>query len=214
MIGKTISHYKILERLGGGGMGEVYLTEDTELERKVAIKFLPQHLTKDQENVQRFKREAKAAAALNHPNIVTIYEVSESEGQTFIAMEYVDGDSLRTKIASGISDIDEVLGITNQICEGLSEAHKADIVHRDIKPENILIDSRGRVKILDFGLAKLKGVSKLQKKVQHLARYITCHLNKYRVKKSIIVQIFGRLVSFYMNCSPVKYPSKVIMSKH
>jgi serine/threonine protein kinase/Flp pilus assembly protein TadD len=163
MIGKTISHYKITEKLGQGGMGEVYLADDLKLDRKVAIKFLPEHFSKDKDIVERFEREAKATAALNHPNIITIYDVIESDSQICIIMEYVDGDSLRTKIDKGVSDLDEVLGITKQICEGLSEAHNADIVHRDIKPENILIDSRGRVKILDFGLAKLKGVSKLTK---------------------------------------------------
>ncbi len=163
MIGKTISHYKIIEKLGAGGMGEVYLAEDLELERKVAIKFLPQHLTKDKENVERFKREAKAAASLNHPNIITIYEIAQDNDQTFIVMEYVDGQSLRTKMDKGISDLDEIITITIQICEGLHEAHKAEIVHRDIKPENILIDKNDRVKILDFGLAKLKGVIKLTK---------------------------------------------------
>jgi len=168
MIGKTISHYKIIEKLGEGGMGQVYLADDLKLERQVAIKFLPEHLTKDKENVERFEREAKAAAALNHPNIITIYEIAEEDNQTFIVMEYVEGDSLRTKIEKGVSDLDELLDITKQICEGLSEAHKADIVHRDIKPENILIDSHNRVKILDFGLAKLKGVSKLTKETSTL----------------------------------------------
>ncbi|MFN2176573.1 MAG: protein kinase domain-containing protein, partial [Anaerolineales bacterium] len=174
MIGETISHYKILEKLGEGGMGEVYLAEDLKLERKVAIKFLPQHLTKDKENVERFEREAKAAAALNHPNIITIHDVIETNGPTTadrqicIVMEYIDGQSLRTKIENGILDLDEILDIINQICDGLFEAHKADIVHRDIKPENILIDSSGRVKILDFGLAKLKGVSKLTKETSAL----------------------------------------------
>jgi serine/threonine protein kinase len=168
MVGKTISHYKITKKLGEGGMGEVYLADDLKLERQVALKFLPQHLTADKDNVERFEREAKAAAALNHPNIVTIYEIAEEDDQTFIVMEYVDGDSLRTKIDKGVSDLDEILNITNQICEGLSEAHKADIVHRDIKPENILVDNRGRVKILDFGLAKLKGVSKLTKETSTL----------------------------------------------
>jgi serine/threonine protein kinase len=168
MIGKLISHYRIIEKLGEGGMGEVYLAEDLKLERKVAIKFLPQYMTRDKENVERFEREAKAAAALNHPNIVTIYEIAEVDNQTFIVMEYIDGQSLRTKIENGISDLDEILDIINQICDGLSEAHKADIVHRDIKPENILIDKNGRVKILDFGLAKLKGVSKLTKETSTL----------------------------------------------
>ena len=172
MIGKTISHYKILEELGRGGMGEVYLAEDSELDRKVALKFLPEHLTRDVENIERFRREAKAAAALNHPNIVTIYEIAETkpapgepgDGQTFIVMEYVEGKTLRELLIENSQfPIPSSIDIINQISEGLSEAHKADIVHRDIKPENILIDSRGRVKILDFGLAKLKGVSKLTK---------------------------------------------------
>jgi serine/threonine protein kinase/Tfp pilus assembly protein PilF len=174
MIGKLISHYRILEKLGEGGMGEVYLAEDLKLERKVSIKFLPQHLTKDKENVERFKREAKAAAALNHPNIVTIHDVIEANDPTTadmqicIVMEYVDGESLRIKINNGFSKLAEILDITNQICDGLSEAHEADIVHRDIKPENILIDKNGRVKILDFGLAKLRGVSKLTKETSTL----------------------------------------------
>ena len=168
MLGKTISHYKITEKLGEGGMGEVYLAEDLKLERKVAIKFLPQYMTRERENVDRFEREAKATAALNHPNIVTIYEIAEENTQTFIVMEYIDGVSLRTKINNGFSDPNEILNITNQICDGLSEAHKEDIVHRDIKPENILIDKNGRGKILDFGLAKLKGVSKLTKEASTL----------------------------------------------
>jgi serine/threonine-protein kinase len=168
MIGKTISHYKITEKLGEGGMGEVYLAQDTKLKRQVAIKFLPEYLTKDNENVERFEREAEAAAALNHPNIITIYDVIDAEGQICIIMEYVDGASLRTKIDDKKFAIEEILNITRQICAGLSEAHKADIVHRDIKPENILIDNRGRVKILDFGLAKLKGVSKLTKEASTL----------------------------------------------
>ena len=187
MIGKTISHYKILEELGRGGMGEVYLAEDLKLERKVAIKFLPQHLTKDKENVERFEREAKAAASLNHPNIVTIHEIAEVDDpatagkQTFIVMEYVEGQTLREMLNTplrppligGKSDpspipssefrVPNSLNIITQITEGLSKAHQAGIVHRDIKPENILIDKDARVKILDFGLAKLKGVSKLTK---------------------------------------------------
>jgi serine/threonine protein kinase/Flp pilus assembly protein TadD len=174
MIGKTFSHYKILEKLGAGGMGEVYFAEDLKLERKVAIKFLPPYLTQDKEHVERFEREAKAAAALNHPNIITIYDVIETDGsatadrQICIVMEYVDGESLRTKLDKGKIDVDEVMKITKQICEGLSKAHQAEIIHRDIKPENILINTDGRVKILDFGLAKLKGVSKLTKETSTL----------------------------------------------
>jgi serine/threonine protein kinase/Tfp pilus assembly protein PilF len=167
MIGKTISHYKITEKLGEGGMGEVYLAEDTDLKRKVAIKFLPKHLT-GSENIQRFKREAQATAALNHPNIITIHEIAEHDDQIFIVMEHVEGKSLRDIINEQKLNTDKVIDIITQISEGLIEAHKANIVHRDIKPENILIDSRGRVKILDFGLAKLKGVSKLTKELSTL----------------------------------------------
>jgi len=163
MIGKTILHYKILEKLGEGGMGEVYLAEDTKLKRKIALKFLPSHLTADKEIIGRFEREAQAAASLNHPNIITVHEIGEHEGRTFIAMEYVQGHSLREEITKGPMPIDHVIGISTQICEGLHEAHKAGIVHRDIKPENILIDKSGRVKILDFGLARMKGVTKLTK---------------------------------------------------
>jgi len=170
MIGKTISHYKVIEEIGRGGMGEVYLAEDLKLERKVAIKFLPQHLTEDKENVERFEREAKAAASLNHHNIVTIYEIADIDDpasagkQTFIVMEYVQGQTLRELLIENLKlKIEDSLDIIFQLCSGLSEAHQADIVHRDIKPENILIDKKGKVKILDFGLAKLKGVSNLTK---------------------------------------------------
>ena len=169
MIGKTISHYKILEELGRGGMGEVYLAEDLKLERKVAIKFLPGHLTKNKENIERFEREARAAASLNHPNIVTIYEIAEEENpatsdrQTFIVMEYVEGKSLRDVLNEYHLGQDKIIDIFTQIGEGLSKAHDAGIVHRDIKPENIIVGKDARVRILDFGLAKLKGVSKLTK---------------------------------------------------
>ncbi len=169
MIGKTISHYKILEKLGEGGMGEVFLAEDTKLDRKVALKFLPKEYTKDQQAKERFEREAKAAAALNHPNIITIHEINEYEDQTYIAMEYVEGQTLK-EIISGVGaglaparatariapTIKGIINITIQICEGLSKAHEAGIVHRDIKPQNILIDKDDRIKILDFGLAKLR----------------------------------------------------------
>ncbi|OVE79086.1 hypothetical protein BVY00_01305 [bacterium G20] len=163
MIPKTISHYQILSKLGEGGMGEVYLAEDTKLKRKVALKFLPANLTKDKDATERFKREAQAAAALNHPNIVTIHEIGEHEGQIYIAMEHVDGHSIREVIEKGSIEVEKVIDITKQICEGLDKAHEAEIVHRDIKPENILIDNDGRVRILDFGLARMKGVSKLTK---------------------------------------------------
>ena len=163
MIGNTISHYKIVEKLGEGGMGEVYLAHDMELKRDIALKFLPKQYTKDSEAKERFKREAQAAAALNHPNIITVHEIGEFEDQAYIAMEYVKGSSLREKIEDGSLSMDDVLDITIQICGGLDKAHEAGIVHRDIKPENILLNEEGRVKILDFGLAKLKGVGRLTK---------------------------------------------------
>jgi non-specific serine/threonine protein kinase len=161
MIGKTISHYKILEKTGSGGMGVVYKAEDTKLDRKVALKFLPTEYTKDQEARERFKREAKAAAVLNHPNIVTIYEINEHEDQSYIAMEYVEGKTLKEFLTSNTLPLSKAVDYTIQICEGLSQAHKKGIVHRDIKPQNILVNKDGQVKILDFGLAKLKGVSQL-----------------------------------------------------
>jgi non-specific serine/threonine protein kinase len=168
MIGKTISHYKIIEKLGEGGMGEVYLAEDTSLDRKVALKFLPKAYTADANAISRFKREAKAVAKLNHPNIITVYEISEFEDTTFIAMEYVEGSSLRDVIKEGEMSIDIVKNIATQICEGLNEAHKVGITHRDIKPENILIDRQGRVKVLDFGLAQIKGANRLTKETSTL----------------------------------------------
>ena len=161
MIGEIISHYKILDKLGAGGMGEVYLAEDTELDRKVALKFFPAHYTADAEARSRFEREARAAAALNHPNIITVYEIGEHEGRAFIAMEYVEGESLRQKVSSGELTVDSAVDIATQTCDGLNAAHQAGIIHRDIKPENIILDRSGRVRILDFGLAKLKGGSAL-----------------------------------------------------
>ncbi|MGB7063269.1 MAG: FlgO family outer membrane protein, partial [Candidatus Zixiibacteriota bacterium] len=156
MIGKTISHYKILKKLGEGGMGEVYLAQDTKLNRKVALKFLPVQLASDGELKERFKREAQSAAALNHPNIITIHEVAEYENRPFIAMEYVKGEPLKDLIGKKGLSIGEVLDVALQISDGLAVAHQAGIVHRDIKPQNILMGKDGRVRICDFGLAKAK----------------------------------------------------------
>jgi serine/threonine protein kinase len=156
LIGDIISHYKILEKIGSGGMGDVYLAEDTKLKRRVALKFLPAQLASDEEIKTRFKREAQAAAALNHPNIITIHEVAEHEARPFIAMEYVEGESLKDMIARKEISIIEVLDIALQISNGLAVAHQADIIHRDIKPQNILIGKDNRVRICDFGLVKLK----------------------------------------------------------
>ncbi|MFQ6114838.1 MAG: protein kinase [bacterium] len=160
--------YKILNKLGAGGMGEVYLAEDTELDRKVALKFLMTRCTADAEVKSRFEREAKAAAALNHPNIITVYEIGEYEGRAYIAMEYVEGESLRQKVSSGQLSVESAVDIAMQTCDGSNAAHQAGIIHRDIKPENIIIDKSGRVRILDFGLARMAGVSKLTKEASTL----------------------------------------------
>jgi eukaryotic-like serine/threonine-protein kinase len=161
MIGKTISHYKIIEKLGEGGMGVVYKAQDTKLDRLVALKFLPQHLTSDSVEKERFIHEAKSASSLNHPNITTIYEIDEFEGQMFIVMEYCEGKTLKEVIEKETPSIKKVLEIAIQVCEGLTTAHKKEIVHRDIKSDNIMVTKDGQVKITDFGLAKLKGATRL-----------------------------------------------------
>jgi len=163
MIGQTISHYKILSKLGEGGMGVVYKAEDTKLHRFVALKFLHPDLTRDEEAKARFVHEAEAAAALNHPHICTIYEIDEHEGQSFIAMEYIEGEGLKDRIQKGPLPIDDLLSLAIQIGEGLHEAHEKGIVHRDIKPGNIMLTSRGQAKILDFGLARLGTHTKITK---------------------------------------------------
>lgn len=156
MIGQTISHYRVLGKLGEGGMGEVFLAEDTKLRRRVALKFLPSEYTSELELKARFIREAQAAAALNHPNIITVHEIAEYKDRLYISMEYVEGESLKDLIAKKELSISKVMDIATQICRGLAKAHEMGIVHRDIKPQNVLIDKDGRARILDFGLAKLK----------------------------------------------------------
>jgi Tol biopolymer transport system component len=164
MIGKTISHYKILEHLGGGGMGVVYKAQDTKLDRFVALKFLPTGYGTDKDEKQRFIHEAKAASALDHPNICTIHEINETvDGQMFIAMACYDGETLKKKIERGNMKVDAAIDIAIQVAEGLTQAHQEDIIHRDIKPANVMVTDKGVVKIVDFGLAKLAGQTKLTK---------------------------------------------------
>ncbi|TDI90652.1 MAG: protein kinase, partial [Caldithrix sp.] len=162
MIGKTILHYKIIEKLGEGGMGLLYKAEDTKLERTVAIKFLPRHIASNREERKRFEIEAKAAAALNHPNIATSYAIEEVDDEMFIVMEYIEGQELHELVGAGFKPaptltLDKIVDYATQIASGLQAAHEKDVTHRDIKSANIMVTGKGQVKIMDFGLAKVRG---------------------------------------------------------
>jgi serine/threonine protein kinase len=157
----NLSHYRIVSKIGAGGMGEVYLAQDTKLDRKVALKILPADVAADQQRMRRFVQEAKSASALNHPNIITIHEIDQTDSVHFIATEFIDGETLREHMRIAPMKLSEVLDVATQIASALSAAHAAGIVHRDIKPQNIMVRRDEIVKVLDFGLAKL---------VEHLTR--------------------------------------------
>ncbi|MEJ2722383.1 MAG: serine/threonine-protein kinase, partial [bacterium] len=163
MIGRTISHYRILEELGRGGMGVVYRAEDTKLRRTVALKFLRRQVFGDDEHRERFLREAQAAAGLDHPNICTIYEIDEIDGEVFISMAFIEGVTLKRKIQTATLDVGEALGIAVQVARGLNAAHDSGVIHRDIKSANIMVTRENHVKIMDFGLAKFAGAKEISK---------------------------------------------------
>ena len=192
MIGQTVSHYRILEKLGGGGMGVVFKAEDTRLHRQVALKFLPDEVSKNPQALERFQREAHAASALNHPNICTIYDMDEHAGQPFIAMEFLEGGALKVHIESGPLPVLDALDLACQMAEALAEAHAHGIVHRDIKPANVMLTKTGHVKLVDFGLARLPEMAGVTATGATLGTPAYMAPEQVRGKRSMAGQTCGR----------------------